>query len=194
MVMPLVVLAVLAIAAIAWGIPFMEGHETVMENFTAPVFGQAQQLTAKLHSFVVAPEGEPFWSSWLTPLFFAWGIALAGGAVAAFLYLRFFPAREGQPAPALARTLRRWAVNKFYVDELYELVVIRPIKGLAHGLYRVVDDFLIDSLLVRGTARVTGWAGSALRYVQTGDVQSYAAVMAVALLGGVVYVLVAVFK
>lgn len=194
MVMPLVVLAVLSIAAIAWGIPFMAEHQTVMENFTAPVFDQARVIAERLHSFTVAPEGEPFWSHWVAPLFIAWGIALAGGAAAAFLYLRFFPARAGEPAPAVARTLRRWASNKFYVDELYGLIVIRPLKGLAHGLYRVVDDFLIDSFLVRGTARVTGWAGSALRYVQTGDVQSYAAVMAVALLGGVVYALVVVFK
>jgi NADH-quinone oxidoreductase subunit L len=184
---------VLSIAAVAYGLPFMEEHETVMENFTGPVFGQAHVLAERLHSFVVAPEGEPFLLHWAGPLLFAWGVALAGGALAVFLYLRFFPARAGQPSPAWARTVRRWAVDKFYVDELYERIVVGPVKGLAHALYRVVDDFLIDSVLVRGTARVTGWAGSALRYVQTGDVQSYAAVMALALLGGVGYALMVVF-
>jgi NADH-quinone oxidoreductase subunit L len=36
--------------------------------------------------------------------------------------------------------------------------------------------------------------GSALRYVQTGDAQAYAAVMAIALLGGVAYALIQVMQ
>jgi NADH-quinone oxidoreductase subunit L len=47
---------------------------------------------------------------------------------------------------------------------------------------------------VRGTAWVTARAGSILRYFQTGDAQSYAAVMALALLGVVAYALVAVLQ
>jgi NADH-quinone oxidoreductase subunit L len=193
MVIPLVVLAVLSIAAIAWGIPFMEGHETVMENFLAPVFGQAQAVALRAHTFIVESEGEPFWSHWVAPLFLAWGIALAGGAAAAFMYLRFFPSRKGQPAPAFARTVRKWAVDKFYVDELYQMVILTPVRVISSTLYKAVDAFLIDGVMVRGTARVTSWLGSGLRYVQTGDAQSYAMVMAVALVLGVVYAVWVVF-
>ena len=117
----------------------------------------------------------------------------AAGAVAAYLYLSFFPARAGQPAPAFARWVRRVAQNKFYVDELYEFLIIRPVKFVAFVFYRVVDSLLIDTVAVRGTAWVTARLGSALRYVQTGDAQAYAAVMALALLGGVIYAILKVF-
>jgi NADH-quinone oxidoreductase subunit L len=83
--------------------------------------------------------------------------------------------------------VRRVAVNKFYVDEVYEFLLIRPVKFLSFVLFRVVDALIIDTVLVRGTAWVTARVGSALRYVQTGDAQAYAAVMALALLGGLLY-------
>jgi NADH-quinone oxidoreductase subunit L len=56
----------------------------------------------------------------------------------------------------------------------------------------VVDALLIDTVAVRGTAWVTARVGSALRYVQTGDAQAYAAVMALAILGGVLYAILKV--
>ncbi len=66
-------------------------------------------------------------------------------------------------------------------------------KFISFVFYRVVDALLIDTVAVRGTAWVTTGVGSALRYVQTGDAQAYAAVMALALLGGVIYAIVRVF-
>ena len=100
----------------------------------------------------------------------------------------------GQPAPAFARSVRRFTQNKFYVDEAYEFLVIRPVKNVSAILYKLVDTLLIDTVAVRGTAWVTARLGSALRYVQTGDAQAYAAVMALALLGGAVYALILVLK
>jgi NADH-quinone oxidoreductase subunit L len=80
------------------------------------------------------------------------------------------------------------------VDEAYELLFIRPVKYVSVILYKVLDSILIDTVLVRGTAWVTTRVGGALRYVQTGDAQAYAAVMALALLGGAVYALFQVLQ
>ena len=46
----------------------------------------------------------------------------------------------------------------------------------------------------RAAEAFTARVGSALRYVQTGDAQAYAAVMALALLGGAVYALIQVLQ
>jgi len=124
----------------------------------------------------------------------AWLVALTGGAAAGFMYLKFFPSRVGQPAPAWARGARRFTQNKFYVDEAYEFLVIRPVKNVSAILYKLVDTLLIDTVAVHGTAWVTARVGSVLRYVQTGDAQAYAAVMALALLGGAVYALIQVLQ
>ncbi|HZI10947.1 MAG TPA: NADH-quinone oxidoreductase subunit L [Myxococcus sp.] len=199
MTLPLVVLAVLSVVAAAYAFPLVPTKtatgdvrmQPVMENFLGPVFRSARYIAGENGAkTVVLDTSVPSIVDYLK----AWLVALAGGAAAAFMYLRFFPARAGQPAPAWARAVRRTAQNKFYVDELYELAIIRPVKFLSFILFRVVDALVIDTVAVRGTAWVTQRVGSALRYVQSGDAQAYAAVMAIAILGGVAYALIQVLQ
>ncbi|WP_141324624.1 NADH-quinone oxidoreductase subunit L [Myxococcus sp. AB025B] len=194
MTLPLVVLAVLSVVASVYAWPLLKAPgdgrpQPVFENFLSPVFAAMNRVVATGKT-VDLDTSVPT----LGDYGFAWLVAVSGGALAAFLYLRFFPSRAGQPAPAYARAVRRAAQNKFYVDELYELVIIRPIKFMSFILFRVVDALLIDTVAVRGTAWVTARVGSALRYVQSGDAQAYAAVMALALLGGVAYALIQVLQ
>ncbi|PTL76403.1 NADH-quinone oxidoreductase subunit L [Vitiosangium sp. GDMCC 1.1324] len=190
MTLPLVVLAVLSVVALVYALPLMPGRngpQPVMENFLGPVFASAERIAARGEA-VKLDHSLPH----LVDYFIAWLVALSGGAAAAFLYMKFFPSRVGQPAPAWARSARRLAQNKFYVDEAYEFLVIRPVRNVSAILFKLVDTLLIDTVAVRGTAWVTARVGSALRYVQTGDAQAYAAVMALALLGGAVYALIQV--
>ncbi|MFL5348820.1 MAG: NADH-quinone oxidoreductase subunit L [Hyalangium sp.] len=189
MTLPLVILAVLSIVSAAYAFPLLpNSDQTLMENFLSPVFQGAGRI-AHTAATVELESSRPSIADYGV----AWIIVVLGGAAAAFLYLSFFPARAGQPAPAAARWVRRVAQNKFYVDELYEFLIIRPVKFISFVFYRVVDALLIDTVAVRGVAWVTARVGSALRYVQTGDAQAYAAVMALALLGGVIYAIVRVF-
>jgi NADH-quinone oxidoreductase subunit L len=193
MTLPLVILGVLSVVASVYAFPLMKRSDgtaqPVFENFLAPVFAAAERISSN-GGEVRLDHSAPHLADYLL----AWIIVVAAGAVAAFLYMRFFPAQAGKPAPAWARGIRRVAQNKFYVDEAYEFVFIRPLKFLSMILYRVFDALLIDTVMVRGTAWVTTRVGSALRYVQTGDAQSYAAVMALALLGGVAYALIRVLS
>jgi NADH-quinone oxidoreductase subunit L len=85
------------------------------------------------------------------------------------------PARVAQAAPGLYGAF----ANKFYVDEFYDLVIVRPLRSSSRLLWQVVDSFAIDKVLVNGSAAVTGWSAQILRYFQNGDVQRYAVVMAV---------------
>jgi NADH-quinone oxidoreductase subunit L len=189
MTLPLVVLAALSVLGVAWGLPLVpygDRHQTLMENFLVPVIRTAQRIEAP---HVVHLETSP-WGDWGL----AWLIALTGFAVASLLYLRYFPAVAGKPAPLPVRILRTWVENKFYVDELYDWLIVKPVKLMSFLLYRLVDTLLIDTLAVRGVGWLTRISGSALRYLQTGDTQSYAAVMAIALVGGLVYALLQVFR
>ncbi len=188
MTLPLVVLAVLSVVGLVYALPLMSG-QPVFENFLSPVFSTTRSVVGA-SKLVELDTSAPGFVDYLK----AWLVAMVGGVSAAFLYLKYFPSQVGKPAPAFARAARRVALNKFYVDELYELVVIRPVKFISFVLFRVVDSLFIDTVLVRGTAWVTTRVGSALRYVQTGDTQAYAAVMALAILGGMAYVLLHVFQ
>ncbi len=189
MVAPLVILAGGSVVLLAWGFPGLMKYfggpaQTLMENFLRPVFFVAQDMGNKAHTLLPELESSP----WL-----GFGIALAlawvGGGAAYYLYKSFFPARVGKPVPPVLAWVHSFTEHKFYVDELYDTVIVMPIKLLSIGLFRILDEGIIDGLLVGGTAWVTARIGSALRYIQTGDVQTYAAVMAVGLLAGVGYAL-----
>jgi len=65
------------------------------------------------------------------------------------------------------------------VDELYDLFIVKPLRGISWGLWRVVDVVLIDGT-VNAVAAVAGALGRAFRLVQNGDAQRYAALMAIA--------------
>jgi NADH-quinone oxidoreductase subunit L len=172
MYLPLWVLAILSIVALLLGLPGHGPLAEVFARFTEPVFAAG---TERLHEVGHFHAGaHPAW-----PFAAAWGLAALGTLVA---YLMYAGALRAAPT-ALARRFPRlyqFAVDKFRVDELYEMVVIEPLKTAAYVLWRIVDVFAIDGLVVNGVARVVGYTGAVLRLAQNGDVQRYAAIMVVA--------------
>jgi len=187
------ILALGSVAAIAWGLPFMDSptgvgpKQTPMENYLFPVFATANGIMQNT-GFVRATheEGLP-WEAWGT----AWAISITGTVLAWFAFKSWLPSRGGT-LPGPLEAARKLSYAKFYVDELYDIVIVRPVKFTAYMLYknrRRADHR--QTVGVRGTAWLTARFGSMLRYTQSGDAQSYAAVMAVALVAGIV---LAMFK
>jgi NADH-quinone oxidoreductase subunit L len=64
------------------------------------------------------------------------------------------------------------ALNKFYVDELYEILILAPVKVGATVTWFLVDRLLIDTVGVAGAARVPSVLGSILRRPHTGTVNA----------------------
>jgi NADH-quinone oxidoreductase subunit L len=99
-------------------------------------------------------------------------VALAGIGAATFFFLR-------KPAAADAMAARfsgvqRVLLNKYYVDELYNAVIVQPIKRLSTGLlWRGVDAGLVDGTVNAVGLVVRGWS-AALRRLQTGSIRAYA--------------------
>jgi NADH-quinone oxidoreductase subunit L len=71
------------------------------------------------------------------------------------------------------RVVHKVVFNKYYVDELYELLVVRPLRGLAYLCHRVVDAFVIDLVIVNGSAWAVDFLGRGAKRLQSGDVQRY---------------------
>ncbi|HEV8445564.1 MAG TPA: NADH-quinone oxidoreductase subunit L [Gemmatimonadaceae bacterium] len=74
-------------------------------------------------------------------------------------------------------------VNKYYVDEIYDTAIVKPVVGTSRGLlWRGVDAGLIDGLGVNGAGYLTrfvGWVGSQF---QSGQLGTYAWVLAIGVL------------
>ncbi|MBL9094273.1 MAG: NADH-quinone oxidoreductase subunit L [Planctomycetaceae bacterium] len=105
-------------------------------------------------------------------------VAVAGIGLAAFMYLG--KRSEAEQVAEFTSTRRglwgyKLSLNKFYFDELYDVIAVWPLKALA-ALSYVFDRFVIDALV-----NLAGWipraVGGLMRSLQTGMVQFYALAM-----------------
>ena len=65
-------------------------------------------------------------------------------------------------------------LNKYYVDELYAALIVRPLLWMSdHVLWHVIDEELIDGA-IHTTARTAQASGGELRKLQSGNARSYA--------------------
>jgi NADH-quinone oxidoreductase subunit L len=70
-------------------------------------------------------------------------------------------------------TLHRLLVNKWYVDEIYDVLIVRPLAALSRFFWKVVDTFVIDGAINAG-AFLTELTGDVGRFSTTGNVRNYA--------------------
>ncbi len=103
----------------------------------------------------------------------ATALGLAGIGLAWMFYGRG-PSKsvERWVAGPLAR-LHDLSKNKLYVDEIYEAALVRPFRLLARGTLEIVDRFVIDTVVVNGSALAVSMFGRMARWVQNGQVQRY---------------------
>ncbi|MGH7580775.1 MAG: proton-conducting transporter membrane subunit, partial [Gemmatimonadales bacterium] len=177
---PLVVLGVLTVIGGAINLPAFVGGHHALETWLEPV-------TAAGAAFARAelPHG-------MTEFLLVGGAILVG-AVGLLLGYRITlarkipAAREAAEDTGLARVLNR----KYFVDEIYDAAIVRPIVWLSRVvLWKGVDQGLVDGAAVNGSARLSrglGWLGSRL---QTGQVGVYVVLFLV----GALWILRAVIR
>jgi NADH-quinone oxidoreductase subunit L len=165
MAIPLVVLAIGSVLAGYLGVPAALGGSNVLEHFLAPSLA-AHVAEGAAGTAEHASHGVELGLMLVSSL-----IAVAGIGLAAFLYL----ARPKLPDLVAARFpgVYRFLINKGYVDEVYDIVIVQPIKALSEQVLWKVDAAVIDGA-VNGTGAIVVEAGSAARLTQTGSMRAYA--------------------
>ncbi|MEX2270484.1 MAG: NADH-quinone oxidoreductase subunit L [Vicinamibacterales bacterium] len=173
MAIPLIVLAIGSILAGYLGIPHALGGHNWIHGFLDPSFTLGAVHEAEAHADT---------SMELMLMVLSSLVAFAGIGIAAFLFLKGRPrhaeapgAQAGIPArSAKAGALHTLLLNKYYVDELYDAVIVRPVHAVSSAvLWKGVDVRLIDGA-VNGTGLLVRASSSTLRRVQTGSVRAYA--------------------
>jgi NADH-quinone oxidoreductase subunit L len=168
----LVVLALLALFGGLLGLPSGLLGELglnvphALENWLEPIYAPAEP--------VIAVGGEPHLSvgTELGLLSTSAVVAILGIALAYLFYI----VRPSWPRNLARQTrpLFELLVNKYYVDEFYELIFVRPGLSLARAMADGVDTLLIDTFLVDGLARLMGRLGQGLSRLQSGYLRHYA--------------------
>ncbi len=160
----LVPLAVLALGAITAGAatPFFIG-EAQHEFWGKAIFnGEHNHILHAMHEV-------PAWVTWAAT------IAMATGFVIAYLYYIAAPSLPAVTAKAF-RPLYLFFLNKWYFDELYDRIFVRPTFWLGNFLWKVGDIKIINGLIDGTAAAVYGVTQRTVR-IQTGYIYHYAFAM-----------------
>jgi NADH-quinone oxidoreductase subunit L len=100
--------------------------------------------------------------------------ASLSGIAVAWLFYVYRPALADVIASKL-KGLYQLVYNKFYVDEIYDAAIVRPVvHGSTNLLWQAVDAGIIDGLVNRIGSQSCA-VGNVLRRLQSGNIRSYAA-------------------
>lgn len=162
MTVPLIILAVGAVLAGYIGLPRL----SLIEGWLEPVF-----LAVKAAEVAEGAAGATHSSIEWVLLAVSALVALAG----AYLAYRLYVAEPDTPKRVRASLgwFAKLVENKYYVDELYNYIIVKPLRELGTWFAEGMDKAAIDGA-VNGVAGVTGWIGAQARRLQTGLVGLYA--------------------
>lgn len=172
MTIPLIILGFFSVVSGFVGIPESFGVKNLIHHWLEPVFDDANTKLILEH---VHSSAEEFLLMSLSVL-----IGVGGILFARYLYLKRMD---------IVRKLTQsfsWIYkliyNKYYVDEIYDTIVVKPVTwGSEKLLWRFFDVKIIDGV-VNSSAKITLVISSILRFVQNGIVQFYAVVFIIGVL------------
>src|SRR5690606_13596380 len=175
MTIPLVVLAVLAALGGFLNVPAALGGQHALANFLAPVFADSAAKVGELH---LEHSTE----------YVLMGVSALAAVIMAVIAYRQYVSKATVPTPdgAPRGGLSQLSYRKFYVDELYDTLVVRPLNALSVFFYRKVDKGGIDGV-VNGFGKAAGESSKGIRLLQTGNVGFYIFMMVIAVVALLAY-------
>ena len=158
---PLVILAILSVVGGFVGVPeFMAHGAHALSDFLQPIFKD---------SYALLPVHEVSHS---TEWVLAGVSSLLVIATVVFAWSRFAKKPDLEAATGLGKVLE----NKWYIDELYNTLIVKPLNSLGSFLSNVVDRKIVDGV-VNGVGRLVSYGGRQLRWLQSGQTGSYILMM-----------------
>ena len=111
-------------------------------------------------------------------------LAVVAGACVFVNGWKVVPATEDAAPSGFKRIL----YNKWYVDELYDRIVVQPLLAASRFAWKVIDAGIVDGIVngVGNLAKALGWFGSLF---QTGVVNTYAFILAIGVIAILGYVI-----
>jgi NADH-quinone oxidoreductase subunit L len=182
MLAPLVILAVLSFVGGWVGWPQFMGGNNRIEHFMAPVMespavvGEQAAPTVRVLDPSSRPEEKPRNEEWLLA-----GASVAAGLIGLFFAYLLYYKRPELPDRITAKMhgIYTMVLHKYYVDEGYGAIFVKPLLALSTTvLWRGVDQGVIDGL-VNGAGSASQGVGGELRRMQSGNIRSYAAWVAI---------------
>lgn len=172
---PLIILAILAACGGALGIPGDGGQHHWLQQFLAPVFAASN----KISPVAELPESMEY-------ILMAVSVT---AAVISIIYAYIKYRKNGHVPVADTEERSFWtnlSYHKFYIDELYDFIIRRPLDALSNFCYKVIDRSAIDGL-VNGIGQGPVEASKGFRLLQTGNVGFYIFMMVAGIIALLIY-------
>jgi NADH-quinone oxidoreductase subunit L len=170
---PLIILAILAVVGGFVGIPEVFAKDSHwLGNFLSPIFAESAKHQVHIQSNATE----------LTLMGISVVVALIG---VVYAWAKFSKNPELGEAQGFGKIL----ANKWYVDELYNAVIVRPLNAFAKFLNDVVEKSVID-WIVNGVGKTVQYSSRQIRLLQSGQVGGYVLLMVI---GIVILFLVEIF-
>ena len=160
MTVPLIILAILSVIGGYVGVPESLGGHHELAAFLGPVVKSARHHLDHNTEYIL--------------------MALSTGLVLLsilFAWTRFKNYKVEGEATGFGRILQ----NKWYVDEIYNAIIVNPLKGLSNFFSNVIEKKGIDGL-VNGAGKAVNYGSRQLRWLQSGQVGAYILLMVIGIL------------
>jgi len=165
MTTPLIVLAILSTIGGFIGMPEIMHAPHFLSGFLKPVTSMADSYSS-LHV-----------SHTFEYILLVSSIAVL--AVVIWFSNRKYAIQKHVPVPAQELSGFQWVLhNKFFVDEFYDAIIVRPLRMVSNLGYRWIEQGFIDGI-VNGFGTVTSSLSSALRHLQSGAIGFYMIAMVI---------------
>ncbi|HEX6804038.1 MAG TPA: NADH-quinone oxidoreductase subunit L [Terriglobales bacterium] len=195
MLVPLVILAILSFVGGWIGIPGSMGGGDHFDKFLGPVFRATAPATNGAESSQATPpeqttEGTEPKTGHSTELMFT-GISVAAGLLGLFLAWLLYLKRPALPdrIATSIHALYSAVANKYWIDELYAWLFVKPLIAVSSVVFwRGIDQGVIDATL-DGSADGARELSDNVRHMQSGNVRSYAAWVAIGATAVIAYML-----
>ena len=176
MTIPLVVLAILSVFGGLIGVPEVLGGHHWLAQFLSPVLVYTKAVSGEAVPLDHATE------------YLLMGISVGAALLAISIAYVTYVSRKVLPiSDAENRSfLSKLSYHKFYIDEVYEALITRPLDAISTFFYKVVDKLGIDGL-VNGAGTTAKEASKTLRLIQTGNVGFYIFMMVAGIVALLIY-------
>ncbi|MEO7213021.1 NADH-quinone oxidoreductase subunit L [Mucilaginibacter sp.] len=175
MTIPLIVLAILSAIGGMIGVPAVMGGHHELGAFLAPVFEGSTKILGE-HELSHSTE------------WYLMAISVSVALIAmVYAYVKYvkggsLPVSDEEERPALANL----SYHKFYIDELYDTIIRKPLDAISVFFYKVIEQLGIDGF-VNGLGKGTIETSKGLRLLQTGNVGFYIFMMVVGIVAILIY-------
>jgi NADH-quinone oxidoreductase subunit L len=156
MTIPLIILSILSVVGGLVGIPEILGGHHELHHYLSNVL-----VSEKEHQIAHSTEY----------MLMAISVAIAALAVI-FAIIRFSKKPELHESTGIAKAME----NKWYIDELYDAIIVRPLDGIAVFFKNIIEKSGIDAF-VNGVGNFVNYSSRQLRLVQSGQVGNYILIM-----------------